>query len=403
MGRRIEALVNPEMLVWARRRSHFDVIGAARRVGVKPERLQAWEEGKARPTVKQAMKLAQIYGCPLSAFYLRERPKGVQIAIQDFRQFAGAPEAKWSPALAREILTAQERRNVMLELSSDAEGEFFPPGPTRIEEDPETVAFRLRRFLRVSLVVQGQWRSVAQALRGWIRAVEKSNVLVFHTKVRGLALEPAEAHGFCLSYRQFPVIVLNAKDVVSRRIFTLLHEFVHLVLRQSGVCDLAETEPDLNSWGKNAEVFCNWVAGAILVPLAALQERAYHLSVGTRDVWDEREIRELASWFKVSREVVVRRLLTAGLTTREFYLEKREQYRREWEQYKDREKSREQKGHPPETVFVLRENGTAYCRKVFQAYYDDELTLTDLSDFLDAKLEHVIGVEKELFFSRVTP
>ena len=74
MSDRIDALVNPHMLVWARETAGFDVHGVARRMKVKPEKVEEWESGAARPTILQAMSLAEIYRRPLSAFYLAAPP-----------------------------------------------------------------------------------------------------------------------------------------------------------------------------------------------------------------------------------------------------------------------------------------------------------------------------------------
>lgn len=70
MAERIEALVNPKILVWARKKTGFDLNGVAKRLKVKPERIESWEEGDSRPTINQAMQLAEIYRRPLSLFYL---------------------------------------------------------------------------------------------------------------------------------------------------------------------------------------------------------------------------------------------------------------------------------------------------------------------------------------------
>lgn len=400
LGQRIEALVNPQMLVWARRRSHFDLVGAAKRVRVKPEKLQAWEEGKARPTIRQAMILAQIYRCPLSAFYLRERPRDVQIAIRDFRGPAPSPEVDWSPALAREHILAEERRNALLGLADPEEGEFQPPEDLGTGEHPERIAFRLREYLGVSLEEQFRWAGVRQALRGWTEALEKKNVLVFQTKVRGHVLQPEEAHGFCVHYRKFPFIVINARDSVSRRIFTLLHEFAHLVMRQSAVCDPEKEDLDVSTRADDPEVLSNWIAGAVLVPLPELSRMAKTFPAARVGKWEEPIIRRLAGKFRVSREVIVRRLLAAGLTTREFYLKKRDEYQREWQLFQARRRTDEKTRRLPEAWSVLRENGFAYCRRVFRAYFDDQLTLTDVSDLLDTKIKHVLRIQERLFDSQ---
>ncbi|MBT3302428.1 MAG: helix-turn-helix transcriptional regulator [Bacteroidetes bacterium] len=47
------AHINPEMLVWSRKTVKLTVELAAQKIGVKPEKLEAWEQGNAFPTVKR--------------------------------------------------------------------------------------------------------------------------------------------------------------------------------------------------------------------------------------------------------------------------------------------------------------------------------------------------------------
>jgi Zn-dependent peptidase ImmA (M78 family) len=39
-----------------------------------------------------------------------------------------------------------------------------------------------------------------------------------------------------------PIVILNGGDAHAGRIFTLLHELTHLLLRQGGVCDMVPIE-----------------------------------------------------------------------------------------------------------------------------------------------------------------
>ncbi len=53
MAEKIEAIVKPEMLIWARESAGFDLQIAAKKIQVKADRLQSWELGESRPTVNQ--------------------------------------------------------------------------------------------------------------------------------------------------------------------------------------------------------------------------------------------------------------------------------------------------------------------------------------------------------------
>lgn len=86
MTARIDALVNPKMLIWARKKCGLDLVGAAKRISVKTEQLESWEKEESHPTIHQAMKMAEVYRRPLSLFYLDEPPKDFSISMTDFRR-----------------------------------------------------------------------------------------------------------------------------------------------------------------------------------------------------------------------------------------------------------------------------------------------------------------------------
>ena len=55
----IPAEVNPTLLVWAREQSGYPAEIVAKRLGVKLDRLEAWERGERKPTVRQTQELAK--------------------------------------------------------------------------------------------------------------------------------------------------------------------------------------------------------------------------------------------------------------------------------------------------------------------------------------------------------
>lgn len=108
------------------------------------------------------------------------------------------------------------------------------------------------------------------------------------------------------------MIVVNRKDALSGRTFCLLHEFTHLTLRRSGICDFDKSA----FWPpeeQKVEVFCNAVAAAALMP----RERFLTENIELQRAKDQPsrsddELIELARQYSVSREAALRRLLTLG-------------------------------------------------------------------------------------------
>ncbi len=324
MSQKIEAIVKPELLVWARKSTGLTVAEAAAKTKVKSARLESWESGKTRPSIPQLRKLCGIYKRPLAALYLPEPPKTFTV-LRDFRRFPGEVAGYESPALRWEIRRAQYRRDVAVDLFTDIEGavpEFTPTAGTR--EDPENLGMRIRGILGVKPDEQIRWAHGYEAFARWRATIESQGVLVFQST--GVSLD--ETRGFSIYDALLPVIVINNKDSINGRIFTLLHEFVHLLLKEGGICDLEEdvTRPPEED---RIEVYCNRVSGASLVPRdELLREKIVAKTRSPQELTDE-QIVSLARKYNVSREALLRRLLIFDRVSSAFYTAKREQYRQE--------------------------------------------------------------------------
>lgn len=390
-----EALVKPELLVWARKSSRLDVEQAARKIGTTRERLEQWEEGKTRPSIPQLRKMAGVYRRPLAVFYLPEPPSKLGFdAMRDFRRL---PEAEQgiSSTLAFELRRAEERRQNAMDLAGDSNMQASLPHLITTDMSPVEAGDKVRGFLGVSIEQQFKWRDRHQAFNAWKDAVESKGILVFQTA----DLPLHEMRGAAIGVDVFPVILLNGKDYPNGKTFTLLHELAHILLKQSGICDLQE-------WGpmKKLEVFCNAVAGNALVPAQSLLENETVKCHDPLVQWTDSEIRSLSSRFSVSDEALVRRLTTLALATEEFYQKKREEYLRIFEDTQQREKERQKamKSHPPRFRMVIRNNGKRYTRMVIEAYLDDSITASDVADYLEMKLKHLPKIEEALLGAKTS-
>jgi Zn-dependent peptidase ImmA (M78 family)/DNA-binding XRE family transcriptional regulator len=383
---RVEALVNPALLAWARAEAGLDPETAARKAAVRVERLQAWEQGDDRPTVNQVRTLARIYKRPVAVFYLPEPPPPSK-RPRDFRRLPGDVAGTESAELRYEIRRAGVRRAIALELLAEEGEEPRSFGAqAELDDDPERVGEALRRVLNVSPSDQRSWRDPYDSFNGWRAAIEDAGALVL--QMTDVELE--EARGFSLADIPLPVVVANIKDAPVGRVFTLLHEFAHLALRQDGVCDL----DDVSARGAAAlriERFCNAVAGAALVPSKALLgQQLVRAHVGVE--WTSQELRSLAAGFGVSREVVLRRLRDLGLTSDAFYGEKREEFLEEYAEARARRGG----GFAPPHQVALASVGPAFAGLVLSSYSHGHITASDVSDYLGVRLKHLPRIQEQL-------
>jgi Zn-dependent peptidase ImmA (M78 family)/DNA-binding XRE family transcriptional regulator len=388
--KRVEAAVKPELLVWARESAGLALEEAAQKIQVKPERLASWESGSRRPTINQLRNLGRVYKRPLAVFFLSKPPKKFK-AMHDYRRLPGEVAGVASPQLRLEIRRARYRREVALELFR-LRGEPAPSfqARARLTEDPEEVAAKARKLLGLSYETQTSFRTAYDALNGWRTALEDSGVLVFQAR----DVDLAEMRGFSIADQPLPAIVANIKDRPRGRVFTLLHELAHLMLREEGLCDLSE-HVSVPPEERRMEVFCNHVAGAILIPRDTLLGEEILQQHGTSPTWHDDELLALARRYEVSQEAMLRRLLILGRTSQKFYQAKRNELVEIYAQQKDDTDS-EGRFAPPDRLAVATA-GKGFVRLVLDSYYNERITASDLSDFLGVRLKHMSKIEQAVF------
>jgi Zn-dependent peptidase ImmA (M78 family) len=386
--RSITALPNPELLVWAREAMGLDHGSVANKLKIKSETVQSWESGNPRPSLAQLRRLADIYKRPLAVFYLPERPRDFQ-PLKDFRRGAtGTHPHRLSPNLMFAVRMAQDRREWALELF-----ETLGEKPRKFDgilhrtDGIEDAGSKLRRGIGMRFEAQTKWRLDYEALRNWRAAIEAVGMLTFQAS----DVETKEVRGFSISEKPLPVVVANVKDAPRGRIFTFLHEVVHVMLSESGICDISD---DRHSSSPNAQVetFCNQVAGAALFPLQEFLSTSIVRSHKKGDSkWTDFELQELSRAFGGSREAALVRLLNLRLTTWEYYLEKREEFYRKYQEAQDKNKG----FAAPHTV-AISNAGPTFTRLVLEGLNRNRITASDFSDYLQIRVKHLSEIRQEI-------
>lgn len=378
MARFTEALANPKVLIWARRMAGLQLDDAARKVPTPLNRLESWEKGERRPTIRQLRKLADIYKRPLAVFFLAEPPPDESIP-SDFRRFDPDAAEPLSPRLRLAIRDARARREATLELSDELD-ESMPQFSLKatLADDPEEVGKRLRDALTSE--ASPPTGDPRLALNFWRAAAESSGILVFQAE--GVDVE--EMRGFSISERPLPTVVLNIKDAAAARSFSLLHEITHVALNVGGLCVFEESGP--RSDVQRTEVFCNHAAGAVLLPAESLLRDPETPKHGMADIPDAR-VASLAKRYGASPEVVLRRLVILNRVSRSYYRHKREQFAKQYEEL--RRQRRQAGGFPSRATLAIARGGQFFTRLVIEAYDEERITASDVADLLGERLKHL--------------
>lgn len=400
MAERTKAIVERELLIWARKTASLSLEAASGAAHIPAEKIEAWEAGVDGPSIPELKKLANAYKRPLSVFFLPEPPQDFQ-ALRDFRRLSDMGEQAYSRALAYEIRAAQERRAVavdLIETLGDDVAKWDIDATTK--SNPDEVANQVRARLGITMVQQSRWGEPAKAFRAWRDAIEAAGVLVSVLGGAHHQVDVAEVRGFALADRPLPMIVVNGKDRTNGRIFTLMHELAHVVLGVSAIENEIEVGAQMPAPVRTIETFCNRLAAAILMPRESITAEPLAIGKNARSEWDEAEIAALARRYCVSREALLVRLSELGLVSGDFVQAQRRIYARQYQEL-DEADDNGGGGFAPYATQVVTHIGRGFARLVLQGYHSQALTLSTASGYLGTQAKHVGNIERLAFGSPV--
>lgn len=292
--------VAPDLLQWAVERAGWD----EETVGRRAPQLDEWIAGTRRPTLKQLEKFASDTHTPFGLLFLSEPPIE-DVPIPDMRTLGNASVPRPSADLLDTIYICQTRQD-WYRVYARQNGMIGPGfvGTATTETPPELVADQMRGLLRFDLDERGTLPNWESASRHLIDRIETLGVLVMVNGIVGSnthrKLDPEEFRGFALADPLAPVIFVNGADTKAAQLFTMIHELAHIWLGASALSDAAMAARG----GAIEEIWCNRVAAEVLVPLATLRS-------DYRGRPDAEELKRLASKYRVSTLVVLRRIFDA--------------------------------------------------------------------------------------------
>lgn len=382
------ANITPQVLIWARERLEMPLDFAADACGVSVEKYSTWETGYAVPTIIQAKKIAKKMKIPYAWLFLSNPPEKYKLPRHvDYRTLNIYPTNKSLVGLNSLIEEVSIRRDVMIDLYS-VNNFSVPQFTTYIDfktSTNESISKFVRDLLDLSHYKQSQFRSSSEAFNYYKETLSEIGVLVFQAG----DLELDVMRGISLYFSIFPIIIVNRKDEYNARIFSLFHEFVHILTRTPGVCD---NFAFINQDQPSVEVKCNKIAAEILVPSSDILN--YCDSYQSTE-WSDNRISKIAHIFSVSREVIIGRLFELGKIDFYFYQNKLHQFNEEYMQIK---RIKKRKGFLPPSLDICSQVGKLYARTVVNAYNQELITPRDASNFLSGlRIQHFEKVEKWCF------
>lgn len=378
------ALINKETLSYICEQRKVSTIYLQKKTHYKVERIEKWLDpsDKTFPTIKQAKKLSSCLHIPFAGLYMNSQdiPTKKIPPIRNMRTVYESDTDDES-ALGIAMIDLLLERDFLEEITREVGVSFASYSPPQLSgDDPRYWADKIRNIVGLDLSFQYKCPSARQFYL-YLRSKVESLGIFIHcfTDV------PVEiVRGIAIYDEKIPIIGINADDRSPAKSFSIIHELVHIFKRESTICNemLGGLSP------VQEEIFCNAVAGELLVP-----EKALKIILGNEHIMSPfsiEQISTLAKRFSVSREVIVRRLLDSNRIDSTEYDTFLDEFRMELEQQRIEQKSTSGKGIPQNIVrSTFDRTSQAICNALYEGYSEEIYSKKDISRHLGIDQKHI--------------
>jgi len=336
--------------------SGYTVAEVAKKLRTTEDKIKSVEEGKGKLILTQIKKLAEIYKCPLAAFFSDRIPP-----LPHLTDFRINRDKRMTP----QVYLAKRRAYYLLseiERITDKTS-IIPQFPD--DTKPERLAIEFRRHLGIKLIKSKRPKEILRFYKGEIEKKMFIPIIEYPFKAD-------DVRAFSI-FSRISITVLNEEDSPQVKLFSLFHEIGHLLRKISGICSI-EIEPEQK---EEIESFCNKFAAEFLVPAEDLKFEIKRLKLGT---FDFNSITKLSKIYGVSKQVIMLRLLWLRYIDREQYQEFKSKYE---------EPVKKQFGRRNWDEVFLNRASESIVNEVKQAYEKGILSFADVVGILGIKAKYV--------------
>ncbi|MDR2855084.1 MAG: ImmA/IrrE family metallo-endopeptidase [Methanomicrobiales archaeon] len=267
--------------------------------------LEGWREGLVQPTLNQVKTLSRKIHIPFGYFFLSSPPKE-ELPILEYRTIGSAAVKPPSRNLVDIIKSAEHMQDWMRDYLIDAGSDvlhFVGAGKNICS------ALELAELIRKDLGLATEWytdsKDAVDSFKIIRKRLENVGVLVFINGVVGAntqrKLDIDVFRAFTLIDEYAPLIFINRNDSDGARLFSLLHEVVHIWL---GIASFYNEKDGTVTNTSDIERLCNAVTAEILVPNRIFKEK---WELYSQHFPEKSVVKKLADMFKCGIIVIARR------------------------------------------------------------------------------------------------
>jgi Zn-dependent peptidase ImmA (M78 family) len=304
--------VKGAVLQWARKERGLSLEKAAEATGLPVAKIQAFEKETTSPSIGDLEKLASGYQIAFASLLMPDplapstRPK-----IADFRIHHGGAAPEWGYELSVAADVINQHLSDLADLV-EADGSLSLPvrlPHLKLADDVEAKAKQERERIGMSVDEQLRLETPSEAFKRWRYIIEQSGILVYLMDLG----DWRTCRGYSVfDHPRLPAIIINNDEMTAgARLFTLVHEYAHLLLRQAGLSDHNRTN--------KVEAFCNTFAAHFLMPREAFTIAARAAQKVPSKYWTDADLRRLADMFGVSMSAAALQLEQLGIVPAGLY------------------------------------------------------------------------------------
>lgn len=290
---------NPNILKEVLKQRSLTSTALSSRLGIDKSALDSELSREPQPKQSLLNEIARELALPSFIFYMAEAPK-LNSNITDFRLAVPAPAPK-SRQTTEAIELARSIQNLSRQAHSPLIASALPQIKiTKSRAAIDSFATEARRYFGIGLSDQKNAKNAKEFYVICRKKIEDKGIFVVHRSY------PSEdGSGFCIYDPQFPIVVINTQQQTrGRRLFTLIHEIAHVLLKATGISDPFVAKNDV-------ETFCNRFATAFLTPSSFVMELLGNLVLPSQPDLDD--IKRAAARLKISQQATALRLEELGL------------------------------------------------------------------------------------------
>ncbi|MBQ9639128.1 MAG: ImmA/IrrE family metallo-endopeptidase [Bacteroidales bacterium] len=250
-------IILPNIIEWAITRAGYDYQDYID----KHDNVRKWACGEKQPTLKQIETFAHTLHVPLGYLFL-DTPPVEEMPIPMFRR----SKANLNIEVFDMVNIISDRQQWLRQyLVEEGAEELQFVGKHRTDNNAGEICATMRQVLSLPIDWATKLQTTEEALNKLASVMEEHGVMVNFNSIVGnsthrtIAVE--DCRGFALVDKYAPFIFVNSKDAKSAQLFTLAHEFAHILVGYSaGIGDIDIEDSPVT------ERLCDTVAAEFLMP-----------------------------------------------------------------------------------------------------------------------------------------